>query len=103
MPQDSESKIVLVLDREAAIRTLLKAVLTENGYRVREGSGVHALKLCEASGERVDVILSEEPLGDSGKPVIVLPKPFAIPNLLASIVAALPDGDDQTGRGSSEA
>ncbi len=85
-------KTVLVIERDASVRTLLKTVLGPCGFTVLEGGGVHAMEICRALGRRVDVILTEEPVAFNGIPVVRLPKPFTLPDLVASLDTAIESG-----------
>jgi DNA-binding response OmpR family regulator len=89
-PASDAARIILVLDRDPAIRALLTCVLRQAGFSVREGSGSHALDLCNATGQRVDCVLAEEPMHSrAGVPVVLLSKPFFIRDLTAKLEAAL--------------
>ena len=83
------SRTVLVIEPDPDVRRLLKTVLDQSGFTVLEGVGVHAVGFCRAVGTRVDVVLSEDPVAANGIPVVTLRKPFALPQLVASLDAAI--------------
>jgi signal transduction histidine kinase/CheY-like chemotaxis protein len=63
-------EIILVVEDEQALRELLREVLEGQGYHVLEAaSGVEALRVWEAQGRRVDLLLSDivMPEGMSGR------------------------------------
>jgi len=63
-------EIILVVEDEEALRELVKEVLEGHGYHVLEaGSGVEALRVWEAHGRKVDLLLSDiiMPEGMSGR------------------------------------
>jgi len=56
----SEQQTVLVVDDEAVVRTLLRSVLRQQGYRVVPAEdGPDALGLCAAAGRRPDLLLTD--------------------------------------------
>jgi len=63
-------EIILLVEDEAALRELVREILEGHGYQVLEaGSGVEALRLWEAHGHKVDLLLSDivMPEGMSGR------------------------------------
>jgi signal transduction histidine kinase/CheY-like chemotaxis protein len=63
-------EIILVVEDEPALRELVREVLEGHGYQVLEaGSGVEALRVWEAQGRKVDLLLSDiiMPEGMSGR------------------------------------
>ncbi len=90
---NGKSGTVLVIESDAAVRGLLRSILRQHGFGVKEGAGAHALEMCRALGDPVDVILCEDGLPtETGIPVVPLEKPFAIPELIADVRAALEGG-----------
>ena len=79
---------ILVIERDLDVRKLVATVLGQRGFTVLEGAGAHAMELCRALGERVDVLLSEDPMPANGIPSVILKKPFSLPELVASVEAA---------------
>ncbi len=56
----SGSETVLLVEDDAAVRTMVRRVLLEHGYRVHEASdGAAALRLCETVGESIDLIVTD--------------------------------------------
>jgi CheY-like chemotaxis protein len=85
-----KSGTVLIIDSDEAIRGLIRSILGQQGFEVIEGAGAHALAMCRALGEPVDVVLCEDGLpGESAIPVVPLPKPFIIGELVGYLHSAV--------------
>ena len=63
-------EIILVVEDEEALRELVREILEGHGYHVLEaGNGVEALRVWEAQGKKVDLLLTDNvmPEGISGR------------------------------------
>jgi len=68
----AESRSVLVVDNEAAVRTIVSRMVARHGYRVQTaGSGPEAEAVLEASGTTVDLLLTDVLMpGMSGRELV---------------------------------
>jgi len=70
--EDREAPVVLVVEDESAVRRLVRTVLEEAGYQVREvASGRDALAYLEQRSSEIDLILSDVVMADITGPELV--------------------------------
>jgi two-component system, cell cycle sensor histidine kinase and response regulator CckA len=60
MPDESESKVILVVDDEADVRKLVSAMVVQLGYKaLTADSGDHALKLYQNLNREIDLLITD--------------------------------------------
>lgn len=67
--ESTGSETVLVVEDDAAVRLMVRRVLIERGYKVREAAdGAAALRLLERSTDRIDLIVTDIVMPELGGP-----------------------------------
>jgi two-component system, cell cycle sensor histidine kinase and response regulator CckA len=60
MPDESENKVILVVDDEADVRKLVSAMIAQLGYKaLTADSGDHALKLYQNLHREIDLLVTD--------------------------------------------